>query len=430
MNTNHEANSGSVQAYSVLSNGSLLPINSAPGDTAVSAVEINTAGNALYSAGLNYMSAYSLDRTTGEIKLVAKVGSHTSPTSIVLTGGSATVAYSPELAIVASTGDNQITSYSVATDGMLSNPQSVAALSGPSALSALPWGKQVLVASVVPEPALSSYLFGAAGGLQFVRNFGASTTSSGVAIDPSGIWAVDVDSASNGVHVYGDAGQYGLWGTWTSNFYPTGANPGPIAIDSVGRYMFIGNRDSDSITVFERSTGWISLTEMASAYTGPYIDGSPYTLSASPLQLVADQNGSFLYVRCSDNTIQVFSIDYSSGGHLKPVASTTLTGTGAGVTVIPMSNAFVAADTNGLHAFTLNPSTDTVTAVDSVALSNVNGVYADPAGGTIYATTSITGDGAIYAYTADGSGHLVPAASNPVARSKQPSSMTFKSLIQ
>jgi 6-phosphogluconolactonase (cycloisomerase 2 family) len=85
-----------------------------------------------------------------------------------------------------------------------------------------------------------------------------------------------------------------------------GANvePGPIAVHPNGKHVYVGERNGliDSISVLSVNPTDYSLTHH-----------SRITASDNPSWLSVDPQGRFLYVRFGNESIQVFSIDQSSG---------------------------------------------------------------------------------------------------------------------
>jgi 6-phosphogluconolactonase (cycloisomerase 2 family) len=435
MSNSHGSNSGTVQAFSIGSNGSLIPIGSSPGINAPFNVVVDGEGSNLYLYGNdNYIYEYRLDKATGAISDNLRIGAHALPGSMLLLGGSGPVSYTSKFAFVSSTGDNKITSYGVAADGSFTTRQSVVAPLGPFSLSGAPWGDELIASSAAPNPALTPYAISSTGSLIAGFSFGQGVTSGGVLMAPSGNFAFDLDPTNNLLYTYVRGSNF--WGTQyvLINGVPkagvaTGSLPGAITSDGVGRFLFVANKGSKSISVFGNLP---EPQELTSQFTAPYPDGSPYQLTATPLKLAVDVNGEYLYVLCDDNTVRAFSIDYYSGGHIKEVSYVTLTGTATGLTASQTGRLLYATDSLGVHGYVVS-STGVISAGvsgSSAILSNVNGVYADPSGLFLYATTSTAGAGYVYGYALDPFGVLTAIAANPIATSNQPSSVSFRTSIQ
>jgi 6-phosphogluconolactonase (cycloisomerase 2 family) len=146
-----------------------------------------------------------------------------------------------------------------------------------------------------------------------------------------------------------------------------------------------------------------------------------------------DPTGAFLYVIADDQTLQVYAVDYFSGGHLAKLTSVSLSGQPAGVAAEPAGRYVYAADATGVKAFSLSPQSGVLTAITlspAISLSNVAGLYIDPTGKYLYVTTTTAGAGAVFAYTINSDGTLTAISTSPLATPNQPSSMTFAATIQ
>lgn len=87
-------------------------------------------------------------------------------------------------------------------------------------------------------------------------------------------------------------------------FNGVNVDPGPIAVHPNGKYVYVGERNGsiDSISVLSVNPTDYSLTHQ-----------SRVTAAHNPSWLSVDPQGRFLYVRFGDESIQVFSIDQTSG---------------------------------------------------------------------------------------------------------------------
>jgi DNA-binding beta-propeller fold protein YncE len=172
-------------------------------------------------------------------------------------------------------------------------------------------------------------------------NFGDAATAGGVALDPSGQWAFETDSANGVVYTYGKFGT--IWGLLTYlpvnappfSTFAAGAGAGPMAVDPFGRFLYVANQGANSISAYQYFGQSPELNESKGVFVSPFLDGSPFPIGAKPLALTVDPAESFLYVICNDQTLRVFAIDYFSGGHLAQVASINLGGQPAGLSAEP-----------------------------------------------------------------------------------------------
>src|SRR5215472_1775474 len=81
------------------------------------------------------------------------------------------------------------------------------------------------------------------------------------------------------------------------------------------------------------------------------------------------------------------------------------------------------------HRLNYRHSTD-IGSSPAISFSNCSGVWVEPSGKYLYATTSTSNSGAIYGYQINADGSLTALASNALVSSNQPAAMTFKALIQ
>jgi DNA-binding beta-propeller fold protein YncE len=257
-----------------------------------------------------------------------------------------------------------------------------------------------------------------------------AATAGGAAIDPSGQFAFQTDSANGVVFTYEKLSSGG-WalvtyqGTPPVTSFIAGQGAGPIVIDPAGLLVYVANQAANSISVYQ----YEGISPQLFATTG-----SPFSLGAEPLLMVIDPNESFLYVVCGDHTLRVFSVSYFTGGTITPVASVSLAGLPSGLAVEPTGRFVYTSDGTGVSAFAVNSQTGALTAVPlnpAVALSNATGVYAEPAGQYLYVTTGAQNvPGEVFGYSIHGDGTLTAISASPLAAPKLPTSMTFSDKIQ
>jgi 6-phosphogluconolactonase len=100
-----------------------------------------------------------------------------------------------------------------------------------------------------------------------------------------------------------------------------------------------------------------------------------------------------------------------------------------GLTVSPNGNFVYASESAGVSAFSVNPTTGTLTSVQlnpTISLANIAGVYAEPSGRFLYVTTgSQTVPGAVFGFTVNSDGTLTAISAQPLATPKLPTSMAF-----
>jgi 6-phosphogluconolactonase len=85
-----------------------------------------------------------------------------------------------------------------------------------------------------------------------------------------------------------------------------------VTVDPSGKFAYVGNYSSNSISAFTINTNTGALTA---------ISGSPFAAGASPQSVTVDSSGKFAYVaNFNSNDVSAFTINASSGA-LTPVGS-------------------------------------------------------------------------------------------------------------
>jgi YVTN family beta-propeller protein len=151
------------------------------------------------------------------------------------------------------------------------------------------------------------------GTLTFLGTITAGTNPASVAVDPSGRFAYVADSGSNDVSIYTiDAATGALSPTGTISDTGTigsSLNPGALAVDSSGRFVYVANAKSSNISMYtvESSTG--TLTSNGTEAAGQY-----------PTSVAVDPTGKFAYVANASSAIfttigdiSMFTIDANTG---------------------------------------------------------------------------------------------------------------------
>src|SRR5215471_1303968 len=443
MDVAHDPKSASVESFSVGANGALTHIGSTPSADAPFDLNVDTSGKFLYlSANASYVYSFQIG-ADGIAKFARKIGIQPNQGfSMVAIGGTAGVKYTPKFAYVSTTGDNQLSTYAVNPDGTLGAPQSITAQLSPFSLSLWPWQSDVLAGSAAANPNVMSYELSSVTGTPGAGfNFGNSATAGGVAVDPSGQFAFETDSTNAVVSTFEKFGT--AWDLLTYSTpggpvttFNAGAGAGPIAIDSAGRFVYVANQGASSISAYQYFGGSPELNESKGSFVLPFTDGSPFAIGAEPLALMVAPNEEFLYVLCGDQTLRVFAIDYFSGGHIAQLSSTSLLGHPAGIATETTGRFMYVADSTGVTAFSVNTQSGVLTKIPlspAITPANINGVYVEPSGKTLYVTTSTsspTPGGSILGFTINGDGTLTALTGNPLATPNQPSSMVFSADIK
>lgn len=249
--------------------------------------------------------------------------------------------------------------------------------------------------------------------------FAAATGPSALGTDSTGtfLYAANVGNGGANGGVSGWLGNSN--GTVTSiNGSPflSSSSYASIAVDPQARFVFAGNAAAGGIQAFSIASG----TGVLSAIGG--VVGT----TGTPVRMVEDAAGKFLFVAEGASGVDVFTI--SSSGALSNVQNVPL-GAANGLDATAKF-LYVADGATGLNAYSINTSTGQLTAVGSAVAAGTNpsNVAVSPNGS--FAFVSNAGSNDVSAYTLDTStgaptavsGSPFAAGTGPAAVAVDPSS--------
>jgi 6-phosphogluconolactonase (cycloisomerase 2 family) len=205
--------------------------------------------------------------------------------------------------------------------------------------------------------------------------------------------------------------------------FPVGSGNGPagMAIDSAGKFLFLAHANLNGIFVFTRDATTGALTE---------VSGSPFAAGSMPLHVVVHPSAKFLYasnVNDPMGSISAYMIDPTTGALTEIAGSPFATQTGSpgpGRLAIEASGKYLYAGLGGtanpnhfVAAFSIDPSTDTLTPVTGSPFSAGNGSFSvavDQSGKYLYTADAF--DNTISAFAIDAStGALTSVSGSPFA---------------
>jgi DNA-binding beta-propeller fold protein YncE len=209
------------------------------------------------------------------------------------------------------------------------------------------------------------------------------------------------------------------------NSLGTGTSPTDVLIDHTGKYLYVVNRDSNSVSQYTiAADGTLAAQTPATMATG-----------AVPLLSTIDPANAFLYVPNSgDSTVSIFPI---GGTGLLGTPTTSPTGASnlANVAVDP-TNKYVyvltsSATTGSLYGFktaagTLGaalPNSPYALALSGDGLSS-SGIAIDPTGVLVAVDNNFSNDISLMQVTT-ATGKLTPSATSPVASGMGPFFVVF-----
>jgi len=184
--------------------------------------------------------------------------------------------------------------------------------------------------------------------------FSAGPGMSWVVLDPSGRFAYVNSSGSNSVYAYTvDANTGALTAVPGSPFVAqrTGRDePGALAIDPAGKFLFAANYRTNTLCVFTINATTGALTQ---------IPGSPFPTGNTPGSGTTDPSGRFFYLTNSySNDVSAYTIDPNTGA-LTPIPGSPFpTGPYTGLeTAYPTT---IAVDRNGHYAYVTNEAAGSI----------------------------------------------------------------------
>jgi 6-phosphogluconolactonase (cycloisomerase 2 family) len=169
----------------------------------------------------------------------------------------------------------------------------------------------------------------------------------------------------------------------TVQSFPAGAVPSGVAVDPCDRFVYVSNKQSNTINAYTICNGLSTQASSCPALQGGDgtlvdVTGSPFSLSASangPGPMVVDPYGNYVYVLDTlSNQISPF--------HISPVSGSLTAGTLVVTGVQPTSIAirgddnwlfvtnFASGTTGGLSQYAITPATGTLSALPAVVTDN------------------------------------------------------------
>jgi 6-phosphogluconolactonase (cycloisomerase 2 family) len=422
-------------AFSVGATGALAQIGSASAGVTPGQMVIDPSGKFIYLLGsgsdystssgsvtsaLNVVLVYKVG-SDGTVTLAKQIAGHVQSQAMLLASGAQAVTTTTAHAYITTSGDNMLTSYTIAQDGTLTALHAMQSLTQPFSPTMLPWGSDLLLASPTNPYNLTAYAINNGVTSQGTL-FGSATQPGGIVIDPSGLLAFGADSSSGLVYEYGYGNLPGFWSTVMTLppaqqpvTYTAEAGAGPAITDPSGRFLIVANQVVKTISLFE--------------YQGA-APIPPTSLSYAPVAIAMDPTGNWLFVSGDDLKLHLL---VSNGlGLLTDSASASLPGNATSIAIDPSAHFVYAAGPAGLAAFSIDPQTLALGPINlslPVSLANATGVYIDPSGKFLY--VPVTGSvNALYLFTINNDGTLTSAGTNPVATPNHVTGMVFDEVIQ
>lgn len=190
----------------------------------------------------------------------------------------------------------------------------------------------------------------------------------------------------------------------------TGLNPLSMVMDSNGKFVFVANQGSNSVSVFSVDGSGL-LTE---------ITGSPFPTSPGPSGLAMTGNTLFV-ANQGAGTVSVYTIDQASGNLTQGTGSSFAAGTSpAALDVDPSGKFLYVADqaTNSVLAFSIAGSGQLSSVSGSPIAAGIAPVNVRVVGSSVYVANSGSGD--VSGYSIGGSGALTAISGSPFSAGTNP----------
>jgi 6-phosphogluconolactonase (cycloisomerase 2 family) len=191
----------------------------------------------------------------------------------------------------------------------------------------------------------------------------------------------------------------------------TGLNPLSMVMDSNGKFVFVANQGSNTISVYSVDSSTGLLTE---------ITGSPFATAAGPSGLAMTGNTLFVANQVA-GTVSVYSVDQTSGSLTQSAGSPFAAGTSPTALDVDSGGKFLyVADmaANSVLAFSIGSSGQLSTISGSPIAAGTAPVNVRVVGSSVYVANS--GSGNVSGYSIGGSGALTAISGSPFTAGANP----------
>ncbi len=300
------------------------------------------------------VSAYTVDAATGRLRHNGYVLAGTNPHSIA-------VHPSGRFVYVTNSGSGNLSAYAVGADGRLAAIAVPPECSGctPRGLAVDPSGSFLYVA-LEGAGIVQAYAIGPTGTLAFVREEFSVATPFAIAVDHAGKFVYVTSSSRNTISAFAVGPDGGLAAidtdaatAGTQRSIATGTGPRAVALDPAGKFLYVANQGSGSVSAYT--------VDAASGALAP-VAGSPFAAGTDPHALAVDPSGRFVYVaNHGSDSVSVYAIDTASGA-LARLDADGDPGNGAQDFAAGDGPAGVTVDATGSFLYVPNRNSDTTSA--------------------------------------------------------------------
>jgi 6-phosphogluconolactonase len=203
------------------------------------------------TGGLNLVSEFTIDSTSGALTSIGTVATGDDPNSVAIDSGG-------KFAYVANFSSNDVSMYTInATSGALTSVGTIATGQNPASVAVDPAGKFAYLTNEGSNSVSMYSIDATSGALTSIGTVAAGKEPVSVAVDPAGKFAYVVDFISNDVSMYtvGTDGSLTPLGTIAAGTYPTS-----VAVHPSGGFVYVTNSGSNDISVYSIDSGTGLLT--------------------------------------------------------------------------------------------------------------------------------------------------------------------------
>jgi len=426
--------SGTVSQYTIdPSNGSLSANSVAdaiPAGTEPRFVAVDRNTNYVYVTNYtsNDISLYSIDPVNGSLSPIAPytLSALPGPNSFSISHGMSPAVAVPKYAYVANSGGNSISQYQIEQGGnpvkMVASMIMIDGGSIPVSIVVDPSGQYAYVANRTTNNVSTFSIDALSGELTqidanplttIIDNTPAGTNPQSVIVDPSGRYVYVANIGSNSISQY-LIGTNGILEPMIPASVPAGTHPSTqpwaVTVDPSGKYVYVANWGTSDVSAYtiDRSTG--NLTQI-DADSGPVGIQNFHAVSRAD-SITVDPSGRYVYVaNFANGTLDTSYNDnisqYSIGtnGFIYQLTPPTVDAGGSS------GSRSIAVNPNGKHAYVANESGDIsqyeiATAIGAEGSLSLLSAPTVSAGVSPYSVTVDPGGNYVYVVN-EGSGNLL-----------------------
>ncbi|MCP3916102.1 MAG: lactonase family protein [bacterium] len=402
-----------VQAFTVdLATGLLTPAGPGlPTQTGPVAMAVDPQGRYLYVGNetVRSVSIYSIDPATGG--LTAALPAQPLNGSIV-----SSMAVTPDgrHVLLAMRNFNFAISWAIDQNtGALSVGDSIPTDAMPVSLAVHPLGSYVFVSNE-GDDTINTYTLTEDGVFAELATFTAGIDPTHVTFDESGLYAYIVAQGSSDIFTFSVDPNSGVAtretvvrGRQSPAALVIASGPGPIELS--GQYVYVANRDADTLTGYSVDPDTGDLMPIGPTMLPP---------GAEPVYVTAEPRGRFLYAaEHTTGFIRRFAID-SQTGVLTPLATVAVTEP-TGISIDPSGfYAFVTLSAGVVRSYSIQQTDGALTQIDEEPTGlNPSAVGVDPTGQFLYVTNAVSNtvrsfslDAGVMTMTGDAAAPSVPSS--------------------